>query len=175
MTDILPNRREEKLVAVDMPDETLIYDLSRHRAYCFNRTAALVWRHCDGTTTAAQMAAIIKDELNMPADEELVRFAVDQIEKARLLREPVPWEHQGRVSRRELLRKAALVGAAVLVPTVITILAPTAAQAVTCVQVTCGSPGTLCPGGAADVGKPCGPPGCTCTCKQIGGNVRCRT
>jgi len=47
----LPQARSEDLVIQDIGDEVLVYDLTRHKAHCLNRTAALVWRKCDGTRT----------------------------------------------------------------------------------------------------------------------------
>jgi hypothetical protein len=48
----IPEAWEEGLVVQEMPDEVLGYDLDRHRSHCPNHPAALVWRHCDGRTTA---------------------------------------------------------------------------------------------------------------------------
>jgi hypothetical protein len=53
-------------VIQELPDETLVYDLQRNRAHCLNRTAALVWRHCDGQATVADLARSLKDTLNLP-------------------------------------------------------------------------------------------------------------
>jgi hypothetical protein len=41
----LPRAREENLVAEEMPDGLLIYDLIRLRCHRLNNTAALIWRH----------------------------------------------------------------------------------------------------------------------------------
>ena len=60
---ILPEKREEDLTIVELPEETLVYDLKRHRAYCLNRTVALIWRHCDGRTTAAELAVTMGEEV----------------------------------------------------------------------------------------------------------------
>jgi len=44
-------------VAVEeLLDESVIYDLKTNKAHSLNRTATLVWRHCDGHTTVTQMA-----------------------------------------------------------------------------------------------------------------------
>ena len=40
-----PRARTEGLVVTELPDELLVYDLERHRAYCLNPTAALVFKH----------------------------------------------------------------------------------------------------------------------------------
>ena len=47
----LPLARRERLLVEELPDEVLVYDLDREKAHCLNRTAALIWNHCDGRTT----------------------------------------------------------------------------------------------------------------------------
>ena len=42
---LMPRARQDELVVEELPDETLVYDLKRHKARCLNRTAALVWQH----------------------------------------------------------------------------------------------------------------------------------
>ena len=40
---LMPRARQDELVVEELQDETLVYDLKRHKARCLNRTAALVW------------------------------------------------------------------------------------------------------------------------------------
>ena len=51
-----PQSRRSGLLIRELPDELLVYDQEQHRAHCLNRTAALVFRHADGTRTAAELA-----------------------------------------------------------------------------------------------------------------------
>ena len=122
-----PRARTQGLVVTELPDELLVYDLERHRAHCLNPTAALVFKHCDGRRSVAQIARILRRELDVdaPADESLVWLSLDRLERARLLeeREAGP----AAPSRRELVRRVALVAASL--PVVATILAPTPAEA----------------------------------------------
>jgi hypothetical protein len=160
----VPHARKDGLVVEELPDELLVYDLDRHKAHCLNYTAALVWKHCDGATPTPDIALILRDELNTPVDEEVVWFSLEQLSRAHLLREPIqrPGGKSG-FSRRELIRKAG-IAAAVAVPLVTTILAPTAFAALSCGQFSCSPsapPANQCPTGS---GCQCnaGPPGpCT--------------
>jgi hypothetical protein len=43
-----PCARKAGLVIQDMPDEVLVYDLDTNKAHCLNKSAAFVWRSCDG-------------------------------------------------------------------------------------------------------------------------------
>jgi hypothetical protein len=131
---MLPLARDEDLVVEMVGDETLVYDCRTHRAHCLNRTASLVWLACDGRTGIPEIAAQLDGTVDAPLGAEAVWLALRQLQKAGLLRERVtPPAEAILLSRREVARKLARVGAlAVLVPAVTSILAPTPAQAATC-------------------------------------------
>ena len=154
-----PRARTHRLVTRDLGDEILVYDLERHKAYCLNRVARQVFRHCDGETTIQDMAVRIGDALGMPVDEQSVRLGLLRLEKAHLLEHPVGLT--SRASRREALRSLGRA-AAVVVPLVTAITVPTSAQA----QATgvCPTLGAMCRS-TADCGNPakckCNPEG-TC-------------
>jgi hypothetical protein len=145
----LPRAREEDLIVQDLPDEVLVYDVKRHRAHSLNRTAALVWRACNGQTTFTEMAAILHRELNLPQDEDVVRLALDRLGRARLLAGRVPRPADAaNTSRRALIRRLSLVGGlAMLLPVVDSITSPAAAQTVSFID------DDLC--NASNVGKCC--------------------
>jgi hypothetical protein len=120
------------LVIQELPGELLVYDMNRHKAHCLNQTAAFIWKRCDGKTPVPEIAARLGKEFNARGDEELIWLALDQLEKSHLLRGRVARPSGGKgVSRREVLRKAGLA-AAVGVPLVTSILAPTAHAQASC-------------------------------------------
>ena len=86
---LMPLARQDELVVEELQDETLVYDLKRHKARCLNRTAALVWQHCDGQTTVTELAALLEEQLATPTDETVVWMALDRLGRAHLLSEPV--------------------------------------------------------------------------------------
>jgi hypothetical protein len=132
-----PQAREAELLVHDLTDETLVYDLTRHQAHSLNRTATLVWRHCDGRTTVAEMAALLQREVGAPADEDVVWAVLRRLGRAHLLEQAITPSADGdRCSRRELMRKLGLVGGLLLVTSAV---APPPAEALTCVA-TCSSP-----------------------------------
>jgi hypothetical protein len=115
-----------------MPDELLVYDLVRHKAHCLNETVALVWKRCDGKTSVKQMVRVLKAEKDAAADESMVWLAFDQLAKADLLQgESRKWSGASGISRREVIKRIG-VAAAVSLPLVTSIVAPTAVQAATC-------------------------------------------
>jgi hypothetical protein len=127
----LPRARTEGLVISELDDETLVYDLERHEAHCLNQTAALVWRRCDGKTTVAKMTDVIQEQLDTSIDVDIVWLAIKQLQRFHLIANgdellvATP-----SVSRRKLLLKYA--PAALALPVIMSIHAPTAAQTGSC-------------------------------------------
>ena len=133
----LPKARTIQLITRKVAGEMLVYDRNRDEAHCLNPTAARVWTHCDGATTVAEMAHLLADEMQTPVAAEVVWLAVEQLRKARLLQEPHLQEPLAGPKRIEHLSRRALVkrigvGAAVTLPFIRSITAPTAAQAASC-------------------------------------------
>jgi Coenzyme PQQ synthesis protein D (PqqD) len=161
-TNGAPRARNEGLVVHELPDELLIYDLDRHRSHCLSRTAALVWRQCDGQTSVEEMAAILERDLELAADPEMVWLVLERLDRARLLAErlDLPVSPAGS-SRRKLLRQLAVWGGVALVTSIV---APEAAYALTCITEV--SPGR-CPQTSA-----CGDP-CRGTGEPCNGSKRC--
>ena len=126
MESVGPRARTNRLVTRDLGDELLVYDLERHKAYCLNRVAMQVFRHCDGETAIADMALRIGGALGLPVDDQAVRLGLVRLEKAHLLDGPVDLPLHS--SRREMLRTLGRA-AVVVVPLVTAITVPTSAQA----------------------------------------------
>lgn len=123
-----PVARHDNLLTQDVGGELVIYDQTRHRVHRLNQTAATVWRHCDGKTTVADMALLLPQS---EASQDVVWMALEKLGKANLLdgRVESPVEVRDQ-SRRDWMRRAALAGsAALLLPVVSSMTAPTPAMA----------------------------------------------
>jgi coenzyme PQQ synthesis protein D (PqqD) len=161
-----PRARRTRLIVRRLPEETLVYDLDRSRAHCLGVTAASVWRHCDGRSSAARIADGVRKETGVDVGEAGVWVAVDRLAEARLLDQPLP---EGGRSRREWLKQAAMVGGL----TVVSITAPLSVEAATCVADCATRPNTP----AGNCGAiPCCPPAMGRCCAQSAGSFcACRT
>jgi len=160
-----PLARKRSLIVEELADETLVYDLESHRAHCLNRAAALVWRQCDGRRSVEEIAEKLRREFPAGADGEVVvRFALEQLAKFKLLEASVGKQVSVKtgLTRREMMRRLGLA-AAVTLPLVNSIVAPTPAQAATCVPTggACTSSSQCCPMSACDI--PDGQTTGTCT------------
>lgn len=71
-------------------DETVVYDFRNHQARCLNRTAAAVFKLCDGKRTPQQIAAQLSQTLGAECDEEVVAMALAQLDDGQLLDPPTP-------------------------------------------------------------------------------------
>jgi hypothetical protein len=138
-----PKARKDELLIEELADETLVYDLKRHKAFCLNRTTSLVWRRCDGRSTVEEIADQLKLEpkgdAKLGADVvlEIVRFAIERLERARLLEKSAEaMRDEPLLSRRALASRLARIagGLAVLVPAVMAVNAPVAIAAGSCIS-----------------------------------------
>lgn len=134
-SNLEPLARKEGLIVEQMPDEVLVYDLERHKAHCLNRTAAFVWQNCDGKSDVSNIARRMEKEFNAKVSDDLVFLALDQLGKDHLLEKRVALPAEMvNVSRRQVMRRIGLA-TAVALPVVISIMSPTAANAVTCIPM----------------------------------------
>jgi len=166
-----PRARKDQLIVKEVRDDLLVYDLKTYKAHCLNDTAARVWRSCDGRRTVADIAQRLQRDLKSPVKDQIVWLALDQLEKFNLLtsRTPKP-KGMPQVSRRTLIRTGAT--AAILLPLIVTISAPTALAAGTAItEAVCRSRFPTDVGGCG--GNPCSdkPPK---TCLANGNQCQCR-
>lgn len=163
----LPVARKKRLVVRALPEETLVYDLDTCRAHCLGPVVAAVWKRCDGRTGAARAAADVARETGMAVDEAAVWVAVGRLSAARLLETKVLTP--GGRSRREWLAQAATLAGV----TILSITAPLAVEAATCVA---NCSGTLQNPAGSCGAIPCCPPAVGLCCRQGAGRFcQCRT
>jgi len=126
-----PEARRKDLLLQDFGDELVIYDQERHRAHYLNRTAALVWLSCDGQKGITELTRLLENELDTAINDVVTWQALNQLQKAQLLREPItPSAPVDGISRRQVLRKLSRTAAlAFVLPVVTTIIAPTPIRA----------------------------------------------
>jgi hypothetical protein len=136
-----PLARQRGLVVKAVGDELLVYDLERHRAHSLNASAGAVWRLCDGTRTAAEIAVAARGP-GLPLSAEAVSSAIAALWHARLL--------DDRGAGATFTRRRLIGTTAAALPLVLSIVTPSAAQAqsVVCVDngQTCGSDAECCGG-----------------------------
>lgn len=158
----LPAARESKLLVRELAEEVLVYDEEGHRAHCLNRTAALVWKNCDGRTPVSRIAERVGAQLSAHVPEDVVWLALEQLNEFDLLSTGAARAAGSSniagpsvMSRRKMLRRLGLA-AAVSLPLITSIVSPTAAEAQSpCNEENCPPP-QCCSGGVCVPEAECG-------------------
>ena len=163
-----PLAKRFDLVIQELPQEILIYDLQRSKAFALNELSSLVWQFSDGTKTVLDIAENLTFRLNHLVSEDLVWLTLEQLKEHGLLEDSPDFASPlAGMSRREAINRigySSLVG----LPFIWSVVAPTVAQAASaCPSVPCRCPNssTICPGSTV--------PGVFVNCNTSTGNTDC--
>jgi Coenzyme PQQ synthesis protein D (PqqD) len=166
----LPKARWEGIVSKKVEGELLVYDRTRDKAHCLNESAAAIWKRCDGQISPTEIAVSLGKEYGVAVDERVVWLGLAELRRSHLLEEPADLDQTSNrnktqwppnltgmaMSRREAVRRIGL-GAAIALPIVVSITAPTPAQAGTCKHnnSSCTAPAECCSGVCTGSPKKC--------------------
>jgi hypothetical protein len=128
---MMPTAVSKNIIVQELEGELLIYNLQTHRAMSLNATTAAVWQACSGTSNLETIRAEASGRLHSNITEEMVLLALDILRQNKLLVNGeylTSGEAVAGVSRRELIRRAA-VSSAVALPVIIALAAPSAVSA----------------------------------------------
>lgn len=121
--------REANLVVTDLNNETLIYDFSRHKAYCLNETAAFVWKKANGKQSVSQIAEALAKKTKQTVNEEIIWLAIEELNKENLIAKFDETDSPLKgISRREAVRRVGLA-TMIALPVVSSLIVPKAAHA----------------------------------------------
>jgi len=147
-----PKRREDGLIVREVEGEMIVYDLDRHEAHCLNPEAARLWNSCNGKLDGRQILHQLYGD-DLESDHEAAYLiGLQQLREKNLLDEgngTASVEHETRVSRREIVARYGKVAAvAVALPAVMSIVAPTPAEADSCFAsgASCSTSSQCCSG-----------------------------
>jgi hypothetical protein len=145
---MFPVARKHNLLISELPDEVLVYDRLADKAHCLNASVALVWRHCKGEASVADLARLVAERQSIHEMLALavVDLALEQLSKRNLLVEPLPpAPRTNRLTRRDALKGLAVAAA---IPVIMTVAARKAAAQFSLVSVSCNVSGVNAPDGA---------------------------
>lgn len=124
----LPKARSSQLIVQETGDELLVYDLETVRALCLNKTAAAIWKLCDGRRTIPEIAREASGRTGELLSDEFVVVALDRLERRGLLiQDPENSFSMVDRTRREMIRRVGIASTALL-PVIGFITVPTAAH-----------------------------------------------
>jgi hypothetical protein len=125
-----PLARRDQLIIEDLVGECVVYDSKNKKAHNLNATLTWIWRQCDGSTDLEEIAMRFEREFGYPDSFDIVLSGIEQLQAAELLVSTVadaalPASSTGPgISRRSVV-----VAGSALVPSITSILVPTAAAA----------------------------------------------
>ena len=155
-----PLSRQSGIVVQEAKGELLIYDLKINKAYCLNKTSAMVYQLCDGNNAISDFSKELSKKLKLTVTDDLIWLAIDQFREVDLLSntEEIKTKFEG-LSRRDVIKKVGFASMVAL-PVISSLVAPTPAMAASCV----GS-GTFPPNSFTGASCVCGP-GVPASCCQ---------
>ena len=131
------------LTVEELPDELMIYDPNRNKAFCLNQTAAFVWKHADGSQDASEIAVLMAKQLGKPVTREMIQFSLNVLSRDGLLEAPaenVPMAMG--MTRRAILQKFG-IGAMALPAVTVLFVSPAKAHASSKSETTPDTNGSL--------------------------------
>jgi Coenzyme PQQ synthesis protein D (PqqD) len=123
-----PQKIQQNIIIQQVGDELLLYDEVRHQAFCLNPVCASVWTLCDGENSISAIAQAATSQLNVTVDEQIAMLALQELRRDGLVKPLHEAIAIPTISRRDLVQRLG-ASAAILIPVVVAIAAPTAAQA----------------------------------------------
>lgn len=133
----------EHLAVESVGDELLIYDRRSDVAHCLGEVAACVWTRCQGGASLDDLMGAVAPLADAADAEALVLTALAELRERRLLE--ATGGAIGAVSRRDVLKRLAGVGAAAaMVPLVVSAAVPKPADALASITANCQTTGGPC-------------------------------
>lgn len=166
-----PESRKSDIVVQELEDEVLVYDLLKNKAFCLNKTSAVIWQNCNGERTLEEIAEVCSKKLKADVNAEMVWLALEKLRKENLLeKESYIEDSYNGLSRREVIRKIGF-SSMIALPIISSLVAPTASSAASaiCPSAPCRCPNTStsCNGSTSGAFVNCrtnsgGNPSCNC-------------
>jgi hypothetical protein len=125
MNMLQPLARRTDVISEDVSGDCIVYDTRLKKAHHLNSTLSWIWNSCDGQTSLETMTERFERQFGTNIGGELLVSGLQQLERCELLQEPVQLP---AVMSQSISRRSVMAGA-VLMPAVVSIVAPTPAAA----------------------------------------------
>ena len=124
-----PAVRKDQLMCEDVSEECVIYDSRQKRAHHLNSTLTWIWRRCDGKTSIESLAADCERQFNITNGLHVVLTGLEQLDARDLLENTIDINGVMAAGTTAVSRRAVVATGSVLMPLVVSILAPPPAAA----------------------------------------------
>ena len=124
-----PLVRPDHLISEEVSGEYVVYDSLHKKAHHLNSTLTWIWKRCDGSTSVEALAAQFEQQFNATNSLDIVLTGLAQLESRELLQAAINIPPAAIAQQNAVSRRAVVVGGSVLMPAIVSILAPTAQAA----------------------------------------------
>ena len=124
-----PLARKEQIISETVAGEYVLYDGLRKRAHRLNPTLCWIWDRCDGSTGVEDIAAAFEREFAVDNGTNAVLSGLKQLDNYELLQRPLEIPQLGSFQLPELSRRRIIAGGSMLMPVLVSMIAPTPAAA----------------------------------------------
>jgi hypothetical protein len=121
-----PIARTEHLIFEEVLDESVVYNPEQKKAYNLNSALTWIWRRCNGQSTVQQIAADFGRQFETDNAFELVVSGLRQLQSSQLVD---GMTNLGEVPESSVSRRSVVTAGSVLLPAMISVLAPPPAAA----------------------------------------------
>lgn len=127
--NFFPKARTSEIIVQELPEETLVYDLQKNRAFLLNQTSAIIFRLSDGKNSISEISNLMTKKLNSNISDDFVWLALNELQNSELLEKTDELASNfANISRREIVKRVGLASMTAL-PLVASITAPMAVNA----------------------------------------------
>ncbi len=142
---MFPTARRHGLTVRPLGGELLVYDHQSNKVHCLNEVSALIWQHCDGRNSVAELVRRVQTRLRIADGSAMVHLALEQLRRRALVESAAtaaPLPAAARWSRRDALKM--LVAAAIALPVIATMTPKASAANTVSIRVACPAGTFLC-------------------------------
>jgi len=124
-----PLARKEQIISETVTGEYVLYDGLQKRAHRLNPTLSWIWDRCDGSASIEEIAAAFQREFAVDNGLDAVLSGLKQLDNCELLQKPLQIPQLEAFHLPELSRRQIIAGGSVLMPVLVSMIAPTPAAA----------------------------------------------
>jgi Coenzyme PQQ synthesis protein D (PqqD) len=124
-----PLVRTKQTICEEVSGELVVYDSLQKKAHHLNSTLTWIWHRCDGDTPMEALAAAFEQEFNVTNGIHVLSTGLEQLNANGLLENQIDIDEVMAAEKNAVSRRAVVVGGSVLMPLIVSILAPTPAAA----------------------------------------------
>lgn len=124
-----PFARKEQIISEVVAGEYVLYDGLQKRAHRLNPALSWIWDRCDGSASVEQIATAFEREFAVENGTDAVLTGLKQLDNCELLQRPLEIPQLETFQLPEMTRRQIIAGGSVLMPVLVSIIAPTPAAA----------------------------------------------